>query len=111
MRASSSDRGAVTVEAAIVLSAFMVIFSVVLFGISALFDQIRCVDAAREAARLVARGQTELAGQAVSEIAPAGTRWTVHREGTHFNLEVSAEHWGIPLHAVAYAMLEPSPSQ
>jgi len=49
-----TDGGMVTIEAAVALCAFVTVLAMVLAGVSMVLDQIRCVDAAREAARLVA---------------------------------------------------------
>jgi Flp pilus assembly protein TadG len=48
--------GASTVEAAIAIAALVVVLVLCLAGVSAVLMQVRCVDAAREAARLAARG-------------------------------------------------------
>jgi hypothetical protein len=43
--------------------------------------EVRCVDAAREAARLAARGDERSAVDAARRIAPAGARVRVQRDG------------------------------
>jgi Flp pilus assembly protein TadG len=73
----ANDGGMVTVEAAIALCAFVTVLAMVLAGMSMVLDQIRCTDAAREAARLVARGEQDHAADAVREIAPAGATFVV----------------------------------
>jgi Flp pilus assembly protein TadG len=105
------DRGAVTVEAAIALSALTLVFGLVLAGVAAVTGQLRCVDAAREAARLVARGERPLADQAVAEIA-SGARLNVEVTGNAVTVDVTAEPAGgllpgVHLHGHAYALLEP----
>lgn len=50
-------------------------------GISAVVAQVRCVDAAREAARLAARGDEASAVAVVGSIAPAGAVVRLHRDG------------------------------
>lgn len=52
---------------------------VCLAGLNAAVLQIRCVDAAREAARLAARGDDGVA--AAQRVGPAGAVVSVHREG------------------------------
>jgi hypothetical protein len=109
------DRGAVTVEAAIGLCALMVVFGLVLAGVAAVGGQLGCTDAAREAARLIARGQRQLAEQAVAEIAPTGARLAVEALGDAITVHVDAEPIngllpGIHLHGRAYAVLEPGVS-
>ncbi|MFI2562521.1 TadE family type IV pilus minor pilin, partial [Nocardia farcinica] len=55
-RVVGDECGAVTVEAAIALAAIMVVIVVCVGALLAASTQVRCVDAAREAARLEARG-------------------------------------------------------
>jgi Flp pilus assembly protein TadG len=105
------DRGAVTVEAAIALSALTLVFGLILAGVVAVAGQLRCTDAAREAARLVARGARPLADQAIAEIAP-GARLDVEVRGNAVTVDVTAEPAGgllpgVHLHGHAYALLEP----
>ncbi|PBJ65631.1 pilus biosynthesis protein TadE, partial [Mycobacterium avium subsp. hominissuis] len=45
-----------------------------LAGVTAVSMQVRCVDAAREAARLAARGDERSATAAAARLAPAGAR-------------------------------------
>lgn len=108
----ASERGAVTVEAAIVLCALTVVFGLLLGGVLIFAGQFRCADAAREAARLIARGQRVLAERAVEQIAPNGARLVVETEGEDVLVEVRAEPVGgllpgVRLRAEAHAMLEP----
>ncbi|TNC21064.1 TadE family type IV pilus minor pilin [Amycolatopsis alkalitolerans] len=105
------DRGAVTVEAAIALGALTLVFGLVLAGVVAVAGQIRCTDAAREAARLVARGDRPLAARAVAEIM-SGARLRVEVTGDAVTVDVTAEPLGgllpgLHLHGHAYALLEP----
>jgi hypothetical protein len=108
----ADDRGSVSVEAAIGLSALTIVGGVLLAGISAGADHIGCVDAAREAARLLSRGEPARAEQAVRDIAPSGARLDVHRVGDEITAGVEAEPAsgllpGIRLRASASAFAEP----
>ncbi|MDQ0378718.1 TadE family type IV pilus minor pilin [Amycolatopsis thermophila] len=101
-----------TVEAAIALCALTVFVGMVLAGFTAITGQLRCVDAAREAARLVARGQPQLATQAVEQIAPPGARLSVSTAGDSISVEVRADPAGgllpgLHLTGTAFAVLEP----
>ncbi|MEV0677301.1 TadE family type IV pilus minor pilin [Actinosynnema sp. NPDC050436] len=69
--------------------------------------QVRCTDAAREAARLVARGEPARASTAAKEIAPRGAELVVHREGDTARVEVRARRTLVEVRADAYAVLEP----
>jgi Flp pilus assembly protein TadG len=75
------DRGSVTVEAALVLAVLMVVVAACLAGIGCVIAQMRCVDAAREAARLSGRGDSAAAAAAVASIAPEGAVLTVRFSG------------------------------
>ena len=52
----SGEAGAVTVEAAFAIAALVAVLVLCLAGLTAVAMQVRCIDAAREAARLAARG-------------------------------------------------------
>jgi hypothetical protein len=111
-RRKHNDRGGVTVEAAIALSALVVFLGLMLGGLAAGADQIRCVDAAREAARLVARGEPELAKDAATRVAPPGAEIAINTEGEHIHVGVRASPVGgllpgVRLHAEAFAVREP----
>jgi Flp pilus assembly protein TadG len=71
----------VTVEAALVLTVLMLVVVACLAGIGCLIAELRCADAAREAARLAGRGDSNGAGAAVITIAPAGAVLTVRTAG------------------------------
>ena len=68
-RGPSRDRGFVTVEAALVLPLLVAVFAACLAGIACLVSQLRCMDAAREAARLAGRGDLAGANAAASALA------------------------------------------
>ena len=109
---AGSDRGAVTVEAAIALSSLVAVLGLILGGVGVVADQLRCTDAAREAARLVTRGQRQLAEDAVRGIAPSGSQLAVRGQGDTVVVEVVAEPLGgllpgLHLRAEAYGVLEP----
>jgi Flp pilus assembly protein TadG len=102
----------VTVEAAIALCAFVTVLAMVLAGMSTMLDQIRCTDAAREAARLVARGDQDLAADAVHKIAPSGATFAVTTEGEGIVVAVRDPAAGglLPgVHVVADAFAVPEP--
>ncbi|OBG28275.1 pilus biosynthesis protein TadE [Mycobacterium sp. 852002-51057_SCH5723018] len=50
-------------------------------GVTAVSMQVRCVDAAREAARLAARGDERVAVDTARRIAPARARIRIDRDG------------------------------
>lgn len=104
------DRGAVTVEAALALGAFVVVLAIALSAVAAAASQLHCVDAAREAARLAARGDLAGAHRLAAQIAP-GSALSVRRDGTEIRAEVTAEPTGgllpgLHLRAIAFALPE-----
>ena len=102
----------VTVETAICLGGVLIVLALVLSGLSALLGEIQCTDAAREAARLVARGETEQARQVAERIAPSGSTVTITVTGDTVAVTVAARPVGdllpgLTTHAQAYAVREP----
>ncbi|OLT03209.1 hypothetical protein BJF90_26400 [Pseudonocardia sp. CNS-004] len=90
--ADHRDRGAVTVEAALALCTLVVFLAVAVGAIAAAGGSIRCVDAARELARLAARGEVERGRAVAARLAPSGARLAVHTEGDGLVVaEVSAD--------------------
>jgi Flp pilus assembly protein TadG len=111
-RPDSPDRGAVTVEAALALTSLAVVLALALAGVSAVAAQLRCVDAAREAARLVARGEQDRATELARRIAPRGASVELTVRGDEVTARVSADPMvamlpGVEIGAEAAAVLEP----
>ena len=63
------------------IASLVVVLVLCLAGLMAVSMQVRCVDAAREAARLAARGDERSAVDAARRLAPNGARIQVHRDG------------------------------
>jgi Flp pilus assembly protein TadG len=63
------DRGSVTVEAAVAIPVLLIVLGACLAGIACLVLQVRCIDAAREAARLAGRGDLTGARAAAAQLA------------------------------------------
>jgi Flp pilus assembly protein TadG len=78
---SVDDAGASTVEAALAITALVFVLVLCVAGISAVSMQVRCVDAAREAARLAARGDERSAVDVARRVAPGGAQVRLHRDG------------------------------
>jgi hypothetical protein len=89
--ADDRDRGAVTIEAALALCTLAVFLAVAVGAIAAAGGSIRCVDAARELARLAARGEAERGRAVAIQLAPSGARLALHAEGDLVVAEVSAD--------------------
>ncbi|MGB5112217.1 MAG: TadE family type IV pilus minor pilin [Mycobacterium sp.] len=104
----SDDTGAVTVEAAFAIAALVSVLVVCLAGLNAVVLQIRCVDAAREAARLAARGDDGVA--AARRVGPVDAVVSVHREGELLVARISTRSPllpGITIAAEAVSVAEP----
>jgi hypothetical protein len=65
-------------------------------GINAVALQIRCIDAAREAARLVARGDATQAETAARRVGPPGAVLRVERDGEFVVARVSGRSLLLP---------------
>ncbi|AYF73154.1 pilus assembly protein TadE [Nocardia yunnanensis] len=98
-----------TVEAAIALAALVAVLVLAVGALLAVSAQVRCVDAAREAARLAARGDTGASMATARRVGPPGVRVEVHTEGDLVVAEASARATLLPitLHAAAVAAREP----
>ncbi|HEY3606839.1 MAG TPA: TadE family protein [Pseudonocardiaceae bacterium] len=111
-RRRDADGGMVTIEAAVALCAFVTLLAMVLAGVSMVLDQIRCVDAAREAARLVARGEPDRAADAVRRIGPPRAVMSITTNGDAITVVVADPAGGgllpgVHVHGEAYAVREP----
>ncbi|MER5967927.1 TadE family type IV pilus minor pilin [Streptomyces sp. NPDC002057] len=107
-----SDRGFVTVEAAMVLPVLALFTVALLWALAAAAAQIRCVDAARAGARVAARAEPGPAAESAARAAaPEGARVSVERSGElwRVSVEVAApgpRGMGLTLRAEAAALAE-----
>ena len=107
----TGDRGATTIEAAFAIAALVVVLSVCVAGLTAISMQVRCIDAAREAARLAARGDDGDALQAHESIAPYGAKLDIRRDGGLVVATVTAHSIllpGITIRADTVSAIEPT---
>lgn len=87
----------VTAEAALVLPVLVVLLTVGLGAVTAVTAQLRCVDAAREAARAASRGEpTSTATGLAMQAAPAGASVVIDATSDRITVTVRAE---VPLAA------------
>ena len=82
-------------EAALAIASLVVVLLLCVAGITAVAMQIRCVDAAREAARLAARGDGAGA-VAAGSLAPAGASVELRRDGDYVIARVSGRSPVLP---------------
>ena len=97
----------VTVEAAIAVCALLVAVWLAANGLTAVTEQMRCADAAREAARLAARGERHRGEEAAGRIV-GGANVVINEQGDAIEVVVSKRGpLGLPLSARAFAVPEP----
>ena len=109
-RPPPADAGAVTVEAALALGSLVVFLAVAIGSMSAVASSVRCIDAARELARLAARGEPERGRAVAALLAPLDARIELVVRGDEVVAEVSAPPVSpLPLRVGgrAVAVLEP----
>ena len=88
----------------------MLVVIVCAAGLTAVAMQVRCIDAAREAARLAARGDETAAGVAARGVGPAGASLQLRRDGGFVVATVSGRSRllpGVVITADAVAAAEP----
>lgn len=118
-RRRGRQRGAVTAELVVGLPVLLVVTVGLVWLLAVGAAQIRTVDAAREAARAVARGDDPGAATAVGDrVAPDGVSVSVSRDGTHVVARASGRMEGpgglfgflsgVRLEAEAIALVEES---
>jgi hypothetical protein len=98
------------VEAALAVAALVAIAMLCVGGLAAISAQVRCLDAAREAARLTARGADQSVDLAVQNIAPRGAVLRIRRDGEFVVATVAVDAAllpGITISADAVAVVEP----
>ena len=102
-----------TVEAAIALGTLVAVTLAAVGAVLAVVAAVRCIDAAREAARLAARGEQARARVVAAELAPPGSSIELVVEGDDVRVEIgTAPVRLLPLRVSgrARAVLEPGAS-
>jgi hypothetical protein len=90
-RDHASDRGSVTAEVAVALPALMLIVAVAIGAVTVVTAQLRCVDAAREAARAAVRSEPDaVVRELAAQAAPAGGTAAVASDGERVTVTVQA---------------------
>jgi hypothetical protein len=89
-RARNSDRGSATAEIAVALPALVVVTAAAIAVVAIVTAQLRCLDAAREAARAAARGESPAAVQDLARrVAPRGAAVVVGPAGDRVSVAVT----------------------
>ncbi|KXP07649.1 pilus biosynthesis protein TadE [Tsukamurella tyrosinosolvens] len=97
-------------EAAFAVASLIAVLVLSVGAVVGVTAHVRCVDAAREAARLSARGDDARVAKAVSEVGPPGATSTVSRDGDTVTVVVRAPVAllpGLTVSASAVAAVEP----
>lgn len=80
-----------TVELAVALPVLVLVVAAAMTAVSVQLAQLRCVDAAREGARVAARGESvELVRSVAVRVAPDGAAVAVTADGGQVSVRVSA---------------------
>jgi len=92
------------------IAALVSVLLVCLAGLAAVGLQLRCIDAAREAARLAARGDQTTAVAVAGQIAPHGASVHLRRDGSLYIATVTVHPTmlaALPVSATGVAAAEP----
>ena len=98
-------------EAALGVATLVAVLVLCLAGLTAVSMQVRCIDAAREAARLAARGDERSAVAVARRIAPGGAAVQLRRDGEFVVATVTARSNVLPtlgITATGVSAVEPS---
>jgi hypothetical protein len=80
-RLLADERAMVTVEAAIAIASIVAAVVIGVVGIVAVAAHVRCIDAAREAARIAAQGDSHRAVEVATQVGPRGGVVSIRTEG------------------------------
>ncbi|MCX4748128.1 pilus assembly protein [Kitasatospora sp. NBC_01287] len=97
------DAGYVTAETAVVLPTFLLLTTVLIWGVLTAAAQLRCIDAARAGARSAARGDGDAVARAQA-VAPRGATVEVAENADTVQVLVEAECLGPGRLAAALSM-------
>ncbi len=90
-RSRNGQQGFVTAETAVAMPALVLALVASLWGVSAGAAHVRCIDAAREGARVIARGEDPSAAViAAARVAPDGARVRVAGGGELVRVSVTS---------------------
>ncbi|MCW2715979.1 MAG: TadE family protein [Frankiales bacterium] len=87
-----ADRGSVTAETAVLMPVLLVVLAAAIGVLACVAGQLRCVDAARAAARVAARGDDAATVRATAErLAPPGAHVTISATADVVEVRVRAQ--------------------
>ncbi|GAA4410023.1 hypothetical protein GCM10023168_29250 [Fodinibacter luteus] len=117
-RRGRPDRGAATAELAVALPSLVLVLAVALAAVDLGLAQVRCVDAARVGARLLARGEPrDVVLRAAGRAAPPGAQVVLASDDGQVSVSVTGRVPGVlaplgildPPRSTAVARSEPGP--
>ena len=92
LRERDADAGYATAEAAVVLPVLLTVLALAIWVLVCVNAQLRCVDAARAAARVAARGDSaSTSARAGRALAPRGAHVQIRVDGSQVRVEVTAQ--------------------
>ena len=92
LRERANDAGYATAEAAVVLPVLLTVLALAVWVLVCVNGQLRCVDAARAAARVAARGDSaSTSARAGRALAPPGAHVQIRVDGSQVRVEVTAQ--------------------
>lgn len=106
----ADERGMVTVEAAFAIASIVAVVVMGVIAVVAVAAHVRCIDAAREAARVAAQGDSATAQRVAAQVGPRGASVIIRTEGDLVIAEVRADvplMPGLDVGAKAVAAVEP----
>jgi Flp pilus assembly protein TadG len=114
-----NDRGAITAELAITLPVLLSLLLLGIWSIGLVILNIQCIDAARDVARAVARGEPQDQAKAIGHRTIPSATITITREGQDIHVTVTAAPTHnpplltslAPAHLTAEATLQSEPTE
>lgn len=106
----ADDRGMVTIEAAFAIASIVAVVVISVVGVASMATHIRCIDAAREVARVAAQGDAAKARDVGRQVAPKGASVSLRTEGEVVEARVRVSVPLLPMvevGATAVAAVEP----
>ncbi len=92
LRGRDNDAGYATAEAAVVLPVLLTVLALAVWVLVCVNAQLRCVDAARAAARVAARGDSaSTSARAGRALSPPGAHVQIRVDGSQVRVEVTAQ--------------------
>ena len=93
-RVLADERGMVTVEAAFAIASIVAVLVMGVIAVVAVAAHIRCIDAAREAARIAAQGDSATARRVAGQVGPRGASVSIRIDG---DLVIASVRVDVPL--------------